>query len=189
VNARFPGFFARARTIVVRDSLAATLGAAEDGRLEYSYLDAVKLAGHSCPTVAAAYLAVLEALERLYPGEIPERGGVRVELRRALEEGTTGVVANVASLITGAAGEGGFQGIAGRFVRRGLLVFGAPIGADLRFTRLDSGRAVEVDLPAAPPLTAELREALQRALAADASPAERERFSRGWQERVERMLT
>jgi hypothetical protein len=62
-------------------------------------------------------------------------------------------VANVASLVTGAAGAGGFKGIAGRFVRSGLLVFGAPIGADLRFTRLDIGRWVEVDLRRAPPVT------------------------------------
>lgn len=60
---------------------------------------------------------MLEGLGRLYPGELPERGAIRVELRGALEEGTTGVVANVASLITGAAGEGGFQGIAA-FPRR-----------------------------------------------------------------------
>lgn len=189
MSARFPDFYERARTIAVRDPLAEFLGAADGGVIEYTYFDAVKLSGHSCPTVAAAWLAVLEALQQLYPGEMPERGGVRVELRGAIEEGTTGVVANVAALITGAAGAGGFQGIAGRFVRRGLLVFGAPIARALRFTRLDDGRSVEVDLPSGPTATPELRKALQRAYAPDASPAEREAFSRGWQERVERILT
>ncbi len=189
MSERFPEFFARARTVSVRDPLAEFLGAADGGVIEYSYLDAVKLSGHSCPTVAAAWLAVREALERLYPGEVPERGGVRVELRGALDEGTSGVVGNVASLVTGAAGEGGFKGIAGRFVRRGLLVYGAPIGADLRFTRLDTGHAVEVDLPHAPAMTLEQRTALQRALAPHASVAEREAFSQGWQERVEQLLT
>lgn len=188
MSPRLPSFYARARKIVLRDPLAEFLGAAEGGWLEYSYTDAVKLAGHSCPTVAAAYLAVLEALEQLYPGEIPERGGVRVELRAALDEGTTGVVANVAGLITGAAGEGGFKGIAGRFVRRGLLVFGAPIDADLRITRLDTGRWVEADLPHAPPMSAELSAALRRALAPAASGEDRAAFAGGWQERVEGLL-
>jgi hypothetical protein len=188
VSERVPQFYERVRTIAMRDPLAHFLGAAGDGVLEYSYLDAVKLSGHSCPTVAAAYTAVAQALERLYAGEMPERGAIRVELRGAADEGTVGVVANVASLITGAAGEGGFKGIAGLFARRGLLVFGAPIGADLRLTRLDTGRAVEVDLPTAPPMLPALAAALRRALAPDAPPADREAFARGWQNRVEELL-
>ena len=188
MSERSPEFFARARTIRVRDALAEFLGAAQGGTIEYSYLDAVKLSGHSCPTVAAAWLAVLEALDRLYPGEVPERGGVRVELRGALDEGTSGVVGNVASLVTGAAGEGGFKGIAGRFVRRGLLVYGAPIGADLRFTRLDDGRSVELDLPPAPPASAALRAALGQALAPDPSPADLRGFAEAWQARVADLL-
>lgn len=183
-----PSFFARAPKIIVRDPLAEFLGAAQEGRLEYSYLDAVKLCGHSCPTVAAAYLAVLEGLAQLYPGEAPERGAVRVELRGALEQGTMGVVGSVASLITGAAGEGGFKGIAGRFVRRGLLAFGAPIDADLRFTRLDTGRWVEVDLRHAPPMTGELTSALRQALLPGAPAEDRAAFAGGWQQRVEGLL-
>ena len=189
MSARYPEFYGRVRTILVRDPLAEFLGAADGGVFEYSYVDAVKLSGHSCPTVAAAYLAVLEALEKLYPGETPERGGVRVELRGALDEGTAGVVANVAALITGAAGEGGFKGIAGRFVRRGLLVFGAPIDADLRFTRLDDGRRVEVDLRHAPPMAGELTGALREALLPGASPEHRAAFAGGWQSRVAGLLT
>jgi hypothetical protein len=188
VSARFPEFYGRVRTIAVRDPLAEFLGAADGGVIEYSYLDAVKLSGHSCPTVAAAWLAVLEALQRLYPGEMPERGGVRVELRAALEEGTTGVVANVAALVTGAAGEGGFKGIAGRFVRRGLLAFGAPIHADLRLTRLDNGQWAEVDLRHPEAMSAELSTALRRALVAGAAPGDRAAFARGWQERVAGLL-
>ena len=34
-------------------------------QLEYCYLDAVKLAGHSCPTVAGGYLATIRALRFL----------------------------------------------------------------------------------------------------------------------------
>jgi hypothetical protein len=166
VSARFPAFYGRARTIVVRDPLAEFLGAADGGVIEYSYLDAVKLAGHSCPTVAAAWLAVLEALQRLYPAEMPERGGVRVELRGAL----------------------GFKGIAGRFVRRGLLVFGAPIQADLRLTRLDSGQWVEAELRHAPAMSPELATALRRALAPGAPREARAAFAGGWQQRVEALL-
>jgi hypothetical protein len=188
VNARFPEFFAQAPSIVMRDPLAAFLGTAGSGTLEYSYLDAVKLTGHSCPTVAGAYLATVRALSSLYPGKAPERGAIRVELRGRMEEGVTGVVASVAGLITGAAGEGGFKGIAGRFERRGLLVFGAPIGADLRFTRLDSGRAVEVDLPRAGALSPELLNGLRRSLSPDATPEERAAFGRGWQARVSELL-
>ena len=91
------------------------LGAVEGGLIEYHYVDAVKLAGHSCPAVAGAWLMTRAALARLYPGETPRRGEIRVELRQALDEGVAGVIASVASLVTGAANEGGFNGLAGRF--------------------------------------------------------------------------
>lgn len=172
----------------MRDPLAQFLGATEGGRLEYAYQDAVKLTGHSCPTVAGAYLATAQALEQLYPGQMPERGGIRVELRETLEEGVAGVVASVAGLITGAAGEGGFKGIAGRFGRRGLLAFGAPIAADLRFTRVDTGQSVEIDLARAPAMNEDLTASLRRALAPQASAAERDRFARAWQGRVVAMF-
>ena len=188
MNPSVPDFFERVRPIRMRDPLAQFLGAPRDGGMEYSYLDAVNLTGHSCPTVAGAYQATAEALTELYPGELPERGAIRVELRGAAEEGVTGVVASVAALITGAAGEGGFKGIAGRFARQGLLAFHAPISKDLRFTRVDTGAAVDIDLPAAPAMSAELRDALRKALSPVSSSADRAQFAQGWQARVEALL-
>ena len=61
----FPSFFNQAPTITVRDALAEFLGAAENGILTYRYADAVRLCGHSCPTVAGAYLMVIKGLEAL----------------------------------------------------------------------------------------------------------------------------
>ena len=188
MNAGMPDFFAHVPPIAMRDPLAQFLGAAEGGRLEYTYADAVKLTGHSCPTVAAAYRASAEALGQLYPGELPERGAIRVELRGRVDQGVTGVVAAVAGFISGAAGEGGFKGIAGSFARRGLLQFGAAIAGDLRFTRLDTGASVEVDLPHSS-ASAELTAALRRALSHDASASEKEHFARAWQARVREVLS
>jgi hypothetical protein len=58
----FPAFFDGVLEIAVRDPLAALLGAAEDGRITYRYADAAKRAGHSCPTVAGAWLMTARAL-------------------------------------------------------------------------------------------------------------------------------
>ncbi len=121
---QFPDFFEAAPRITVRDPLARFLGAAVDGIIEYRYADAVKLAGHSCPTVASAYLmtrAALAALYPLYPNTLPERGGIRVELREDSLEGVTGVVANVASLLTGATHDTGRLGWIGAGPRRSRL--------------------------------------------------------------------
>lgn len=174
-------------SITLRDPLAELLGAAPGGLLSYSYADAVKLAGHSCPTVAGAWRAICDALRALYGEEPPVRGAVRVELRGLAHEGTLGVVAALAGFITGAAGEGGFKGIAGHFARRGLLVFGAPIDADLRFTRLDTGASVEANLPAAPP-DDDIKRLLRGALVPGAPAAHREAFARAWQQRVAQVL-
>ena len=83
---RFPAFFDQVPRLTVRDPLADFLGAAEGGVLEYGYADAVRLAGHSCPTVAGAWLMTRAALARLHPGAVPRRGGIRVELRQPLAE-------------------------------------------------------------------------------------------------------
>lgn len=65
---------------------------------------------------------------------MPERGGIRVEFGAAQADGVT---AAVAKLLTGAAGEGGFKGLSGRFSRRNLLLFATGNATEHRFTRLD----------------------------------------------------
>jgi hypothetical protein len=185
-----PAFFDAVPPIVVADALAKTLGAADDGLIEYRYVDAVKLAGHSCPTVAGAWLMTRAALARLYPGETPRRGEIRVELHQRADEGVAGVVASVASLVTGAANEGGFKGLAGRFARQGLLRFGVAMRGEIRFTRLDNGRAVELShRPHVVPRPAGLSEQLRDALAPQASAAAQRAFADAWQGWVQVILT
>jgi hypothetical protein len=177
-----PAFFDAVAAIVVADPLAEALGAAEGGLIEYRYVDAVKVAGHSCPTLAGAWLMTRAALDRLYPGEMPRRGEIRVELRQALDEGVAGVIASVACLVTGAANEGGFKGLAGRFARHGLLRFGVAMRGEVRYTRLDTGVSVELShRPQVVPRPADLSTLLRDALAPQASATTRRAFADAWQ--------
>lgn len=184
----FPAFFRNVRRITVRDPLAEFLGAAQGGLLEYGYDDAVKLAGHSCPTVASAYLLTCHALAALYPGEPPVRGDVRVAFRNSFDDGVTGVIASVTTLLTGATQEGGFKGLGGRFVRRDLQHFSAGIPLALRFTRMDTGSRVDAqsDLSgvSADPEMAPLMAACMHG---KASGDDMQRFAALWQERVRRI--
>lgn len=184
-----PAFFDEVKSITLRDPLAEILGAASGGLMTYGYLDAVKLAGHSCPTVAGAYLMTLKALEKLYPDSVPERGAIRVESGAAQADGVAGVTATVAGLLTGAAGEGGFKGLGGKFSRRNLLQFGIGNGVELRFTRLDSGASVDVSYHPerilAPP---ELQALMPKLFAPGAGATELAEFGRLWQSRVKRIL-
>lgn len=186
---RTPDFFDAVPAIVVHDPLAQALGAAEDGVLAYRYLDAVKLAGHSCPTVAGAWLMTRAALARLYPGALPRRGEIRVELRQPQAQGVAGVVAAVAGLVTGAAGEGGFKGLAGRFGRQGLLRFDVPMAGEIRFTRLDSGESVALaHRPSAATRPPELPRLMEQAFAPQADAQARRAFADAWQGWVRRLL-
>lgn len=185
----YPSFYAEAPIIRLRDPLAEFLGAAQGGVFEYNYLDAVKLAGHSCPTVAAAYCLTRRALLSLYGEDMPVRGNLRVSFSDDASNGVTGVIANVVSLLTGAAGEGGFKGLAGRFSRRNLLEFGAGYPMEIRFSRLDNGSAVDAaadlsTVPAAP----EMGALLQRCLGGVADATQQQAFGQLWQERVRRIL-
>ena len=185
----FPAFFDLAPRITVRDPLAALLGASDDGLLVYGYADAVRLAGHSCPTVAGAWLMARAALRRLFPGEPAERGGVSVRMDAPEQEGTTGVVAQVLTLVTGAAADNGFHGIGGRFVRQGLLRYATDAVPGVRFQRRDTGQAVTVvlDLSRVPPAPG-LRERMAEALAPSATAEQQRAFGELWQDRVRRLL-
>jgi hypothetical protein len=186
---RAPAFFEDVPPILMRDPLAQTLGACEDGLIEYRYTDAVKLAGHSCPTVAGAWLMTRAALARLYPGELPVRGELRVELRQRLDEGVAGVIASVATLVTGAANEGGFKGLGGRFGRCDLLRFGVPMQGEIRFTRLDTGRSAETAYhPEIVPRPPDLKSLMQAASAPDADAVTRKSFATAWQDWVRAIL-
>lgn len=185
----YPAFFDQVPPLLLRDPLAELLGAAEGGLIEYRYLDAVRLAGHSCPTVAGAWLLTTRALHALYDGDIPERGAVRVDFGESQRSGVAGVIASVIGLLTGAAGVGGFKGLAGRHARRDLLQFEVAEIEGVRFARLDRPRAVvgNVDLSSVPgdPRMGEL---LPGILQGVASAEERALFGALWQERVRRIL-
>jgi len=184
-----PAFYDQVRSLNVYDPLAEFLGAAEGGLIEYRYVDAVKLAGHSCPTVAAAYWMTLKALEHLYPDSLPHRGGIRVDFRQDQLSGVTGVIANVVTLLTGATHDTGFKGIAGNFDRRRLLYFSADVAEEIRFTRIDTGQAVDVaartqSVPFAPQTIA----LMQKCLDGSARPEETAEFRECWQARVRALL-
>lgn len=188
---KFPEFYDQAPRILMRDPLAEFLGSAEGGLISYGYVDAVRQAGHSCPAVAGAWLMVLSGLSWLYGDETPERGGLEVFLREARDQGTTGVIAAVASLVTGAAPETGFGGVGpqGAFARRGLLTFEAPIDGLMALRRRDTGQGVILDMDTSRvPQSPELRAATGLALSGAATPEEVARFGALWRERVRLML-
>jgi len=187
----FPDFFDEVPAISLREPLAVFLGASKSGTITYNYVDAVKLAGHSCPTVAGAYLMVRKGLASLYGDELPERGGIEVNMRDGREQGTTGVIAAVATLLTGAATETGFGGVgpAHRFGRRDLLQFDTPIDGLLALRRRDTGHGVVMDLntDSVPP-DSEMMMLFPKAVGGQADESERARFAMLWQARVARML-
>lgn len=186
----FPQFFAEVPRITLRDPLAEFLGTATHGDIEYGYEDVVRLAGHSCPTVASAYWITCLALRSLYGDDTPERGAIRVEFRADATSGVTGVIANVVSMLTGATLDNGFKGLAGRYDRRQLLAFNADIPLEMRFMRTDTGAAVDVAChPGTVPADPEILPLMQLGLKDAASAEQRQHFGRLWQERVKRLLS
>lgn len=184
-----PLFFDQVPTISLVDPLAQMLGASGSGTVTFGYPEIVRAAGHSCPTVAGAYMMTATALDALYPGEPPVRGSIEVAFRESLEEGTTGVTAAVVGHITGAAGPGGFKGIGGKHARRNLLRFEAAVPLTMRLIRIDTGRAVDADVhPEAIPPDPELARLMRRVRDGEASAEDRREFATLFQERVRALL-
>ncbi|OGS95388.1 MAG: hypothetical protein A3K04_10280 [Gallionellales bacterium RBG_16_56_9] len=184
-----PDFFDAVPKISLYDPLAEFLGATEGGILQYGYFDAVRLAGHSCPTVASAYWMTCKALATLYPDAMPVRGDIRVDFSQDSTSGVTGVIANVVSMLTGAMSDNGFKGIAGRFNRCDRLFFSVEMPGEMRFTRLDTNQAVTAAanlqrVPASPRMSP----LIASCLANRATPEEAAEFRQLWQERVRSIL-
>ena len=183
----YPQFFNKIPTIKLQDELASFLGAFEDGIIEFSYLDIVKSAGHSCPTVLGAYLMTKEGLKALYENELPKRGQIIVEFKEAQDIGVTGVIGNVMMNITGAATINGFKGISGKFDRNYLMKFEQDInGASVRFTRVDTQQSVDIFYDASSIKAHEdMNFLMQKSLQGNATNEEKKEFGKLWQERVE----
>jgi len=184
---QYQPFFDDIEPIVLIDELAKFLGVNDTGIIEITYLDIVKTAGHSCGTVAGAYLSALLGLKALFPNEIPIRGEIKVELKRAPTEENAGVVGCVLSNITGATTDYGFGGIpGGKFNRRELLFYGSDIDADIRFTRLDLGKSICVNYH--PHKVVNPMKILMSAIGENATPEDIASFPQRFQAMVETLF-
>lgn len=183
----YPQFFNNIPTIKLQDDLANLLGAFEDGLIETSYLEVVKSAGHSCPTVLGAYLMTLQGLKALHENETPKRGNILVEFKEKQIDGVAGVIGSVITNITGSTTTNGFKGLAGKHDRNHLMNFEKDInGASVRFTRLDTQKSVDVFYNANSILPhSSMNSLMQKCIQGSATNEEKIEFGKVWQKRVE----
>ena len=182
----YPSFFDEIPTIKLQDPLSAFLGTFNNGVIEFSYLDIVKSAGHSCPTVAGAYLCTLEGLKALYPNELAQRGAIKVEFSENQTDGVAGVIGAVIANITGATTDYGFKGIGGNFNRTNLMFFNQNVDSSVKFTRVDTGASVLVNYnPHSIPANPQMQPLMQKIMQGIATAEDKKRFGEVWQERVE----
>lgn len=191
----FREFLSDIEPIRMRDPLATLLGAfhGADDVLEYHFTDVVKMVGHSCPTLASAFVACKHAVRALFPDGVGVRGSIAVLVHGERDDGVYGVMAQAFSLITGACPETGFKGLGGLHRRNNLLRFGAKENeAYLRFdfTRTDMKRTCAVTLiPAALPALSRAEQQHLGALLAQnvweaATESERAEFRDLWMKQV-----
>lgn len=178
--------FPKTPSLTLYDPLGDLLSAG-DGHFTYTFDDAVKLSGHACPTVAGAFLMVIKAVEYLFGDETPQRGGIAIRVHGAREEQVNGPITQVFTLLTGAASENGFHGLAGQFNRYNLLRFqekGIPRGS-FQFERISTGQKVSLTYSANVfPPSPVVGEILPNILGGHASDDERATFRQAWKQRV-----
>ncbi len=185
----YPDFFDKVPSITLQDPLSDFLGAFEEGKIEIKYLECVKLAGHSCPTVAGAYLMALQGLKALYGDTLPQRGFIKVSMRNNETDGVTGVICNVISFIVGAGGAGGFKGLNGIYARNNLLAYNEKIPSEVQLCRTDTGECVNLNYDASMiPADPMMQPLIGKALQGQATDEEKKQFGVLWQARVEKIL-
>ena len=185
-------FYDEVEPIKLKDPLAVFLGAInENEEFIFTYEDAVKLAGHSCPAVSGAYKVTEKALKALYGSETPMRGGISVRVLGSIDNGANGPISQVISLITGAAPETGFAGLGNSFVRKNKLIFDEQ-NEDANafvFTRDDNGKSVKVTYhPENVPADQDMHELFTKSIVGTANEKQKEKFKVMWQKRVHCVL-
>lgn len=185
----YPKFYDDVENITLYDPLSELLGSFEKGMINFKYIQIVKAAGHSCPTVAGAYLMTLTAIKALYPEGNGVRGQIDVSFGEKLEDGVAGVIGNVVTQITGATDRSGFKGLNGKFARHSLMHFDTATKASARFMRTDTKKTVDVFYnPSSVKPHPEQMPLMQKIMQGSATPEEKKRFGELWQMRVEDIL-
>ncbi|SFZ97949.1 hypothetical protein MNB_SV-5-1609 [hydrothermal vent metagenome] len=186
---KYPEFFDKVQKIELQDPLSSFLGAFEDGKMEINYIECVKLAGHSCPTVAGAYLMALKGLEALYGNELPQRGNIHLSMKEDEAEGVTGVISNVISFIIGANGIGGFKGLNGNMARNNLVSYNIAMDGEVQLTRKDTNSSVTLSYnPSIVAPDEKMQTLMGKSMQGMASQEEKKEFGKLWQARVEKIL-
>ncbi|HUH57481.1 MAG TPA: hypothetical protein VL020_03075, partial [Pseudomonadales bacterium] len=76
-----------------------------------------------------------------------------------------------------------------RFQRSGRLSFNSPIQGEVRFTRLDTGKKVEVATNLQPVTASpKIRELMPLCVSGQASEEQLKAFGQAWQQRVKKLL-
>ncbi|MEO5332419.1 MAG: hypothetical protein H7839_10380 [Magnetococcus sp. YQC-5] len=178
--------FPKTPSITCHDPLADLLGAGSEP-FTYTFEDAVKLAGHACPTVAGAFLLAKKAMELLYPDTMPQRGDVAILVPGSMDEGVTGPITQIFTLITGAAATNGFKGLGGYFNRMNLMRFEKAWDTSEPFLFKRLSNQQEVCLSYSPhhfPPSPKIGMLLPLILSNRATPAQTEEFGSIWRHRV-----
>jgi formylmethanofuran dehydrogenase subunit E len=185
----YPDFFNKVPSILLQDPLSHFLGAFEEGRMSISYLECVKLAGHSCPTVAGAYLMALHGLKALYGSDLPQRGSIHVSMKNSETEGVTGVMCNVISFIVGANGASGFKGLNGKMSRNNLVSYDTAMHGAITLTRIDTNESVTLSYDSSMvPADPMMQPLMGKCMQGMASNEDKKAFGQLWQARVEAIL-
>ncbi|MBM4054410.1 MAG: hypothetical protein FJ264_07035 [Planctomycetes bacterium] len=190
-------FFKDVEPIKIRDLLAVALGAIDKNEpFVFTYMDVVKLAGHSCPAVSGAYKLTQLALKALYKNEMPERGQILVTFKGDVEYKVNGPISQVVTLITGASGETGFKGLGGgRYNRYNLLSFdekqeAAPNAVcTALFERMDTHKKIEISYRNHMlPMNPKMGDLMPLAVTGKGTDAQVKEFGELWHERIKIVL-
>lgn len=185
-------FYDDVEPIKLREPLAEFLGAVDEGEeFIFTYQDAVKLAGHSCPAVSGAYKITQKALKALYKDEVPVRGEISVKVLGSVDNGANGPISQVISLITGAAPQTGFAGLGERFARKDKLIFDEANEEPnaFIFTRDDNKKSVKVTYhPENLPQSENMHSLFTKCIVGTATKKQEEDFKKMWQARVKVVL-
>lgn len=183
---KYPQFYNDISPITLYDPLADFLGSITKGITEFRYIDIVKSSGHSCPTVAGAYIITYVGLNTLYKDKLPVRGEIEVLFKDKKENGVNGVIANIISQITGASDISGFKGINQQFKRCMLMHFDQNIKGDIKFIRTDTNQTIELRYdPSLFFAKYNINPLMQKVLKAEACDNEKREFRKLWQKGVE----
>lgn len=187
-KSNWPDIYKQTGSIRISDPMASLVGSLPHGKevIEISLIDVAKYTGHVCPGVYSGFIMTRQALQKLFPNSVPQRGTIKLKANYGHD------LLDVAAYITGARTTFGRGEI-----NQGDILLDKSLGTDrskkiIVFMRKDNGRQIKATFDSNaimdPSKRASMKQKMMKVLTGKASDKLKKQVAQTVQEKIKALM-